>query len=132
MVKRKVDISIDEWLEERVSTSQSNVIQTNTNQESSLPAPPPTDVESPTEVTDRTPTGVTADGPMFDDQPQNGFGSCCNKLAMNFGDRPSRVSLSGYRHERLTGWRLGELGPLMSKHKGDCSKGMALCRTELY
>ena len=66
MVKCKADISIDEWLEERVSTSQSNVIQTNTNQASSVSAPPPTDVESPTEVAGRAPTGVPADVPTLD------------------------------------------------------------------
>ena len=67
MVKRKADISIDEWLGERVDTSQSNAIQANTNQESSLPALPPTVVESTTEVTSRTPTVTTADVPTFED-----------------------------------------------------------------
>ena len=67
MIKRKAYISIDEWLEGRVCTSQSNVIHTNTNQEGSVSAPSPTAVELPTEVTGRTPTGSPADVPTLDD-----------------------------------------------------------------
>ena len=73
MVKRKADISIDEWLGERVDTSQSNTIQANTNSESSLPALPPTVVESTTEVASRTPTVTTADVPTFEDPTAEWF-----------------------------------------------------------
>ena len=73
MVKHKANISVDEWLEESVGTSQSNAIQANTNQESNLLPPPSIVVESPTEVTSRTPTVATADVPTFEDPTSEWF-----------------------------------------------------------